>query len=359
MPLDSYHTLGRSGLRVSPLALGTMTFGQEAWGADHDTSLLLFDRYLELGGNFVDTADIYSESRSEELIGEFLELRGVRDRVVLSTKFSLGAIPGDPNSGGNNRKSMLRALESSLRRLKTDYVDLYIVHMWDQITPVDEVMHNLDDAVRSGKVRYVALSDVPAWYAGSAQTLASLRGWEPLCALQLEYSLLERGIEYEFPPMCEQLGMSLMCWGSLSNGLLSGKYRSEEALDQSKEGRLNAVGSHVPPETIRMVERTWPIVTELEKVAQELDHSMAQVALNWISSRPAVGSVIVGATKLGQLDDNLGALDFEIPDDFEARLEEASRPGRNAPYYQISWMGPRMNTGVSDKRRGYFARDAD
>jgi aryl-alcohol dehydrogenase-like predicted oxidoreductase len=359
MALGSYHTLGRSGLRVSPLTLGTMTFGETEWGADREASLAMFDRYLEMGGNFVDTADIYGGSRSEELVGEFLALRRARDQVVLSTKFSLGVRPGDPNSGGNGRKNMARALDGSLRRLGTDFIDLYIVHMWDRFTPVDEVMRSLDDAVTAGKVRYVALSDTPAWYAASAQTLARLRGWEPLAALQLEYSLLERGIEYEFPALCEQLGMSLMVWGPLANGLLSGKYRPTVQFDASKPGRLNLVGTHAPLETIKINDRTWAILSELETVAKELGRPMAQVALNWVANRPAVGTVILGATRLDQLEDNLQALDFTVPPELADRLEEVSKPPRAVPYAFIDRREAAMNAGVVDKRPGFYSRDGE
>jgi aryl-alcohol dehydrogenase-like predicted oxidoreductase len=211
--LDTYYTLGRSGLRVSRLALGTMTFGTPAWGADPATSARIFDAYLEAGGNFVDTADVYASGVSEEIVGKLIAERGIRDRTVLSTKFTLAGRPGDPNAGGNGRKAMLRSLEGSLRRLGTDHVDLYIVHAWDTLTPVEEVMRGLDDLVSSGKVRYVGFSDLPAWYAARAQTLAEWRGYEPLIALQLEYSLAERGLEYEFPALARELGMGLMTWG--------------------------------------------------------------------------------------------------------------------------------------------------
>ena len=227
MTLDSYHTLGRSGLRVSRLALGTMTFAQEGWGCDRDTAGKLLDVYLDAGGNFIDTADMYADGASEAVTGALIAERGIRDYVVLSTKFTMAMRPGDPNSAGNGRKSMLRALEASLRRLGTDHVDLYILHAWDALTPVEEVMRSLDDLVSAGKVRYIAFSDVPAWYAARAQTLAEWRGYEPLCALQLEYSLAERGLELEFPSLCQELGMGLMTWGPLGNGLLSGKYSAQ------------------------------------------------------------------------------------------------------------------------------------
>src|SRR4028118_1129239 len=181
MSLDTYYTLGRSGLRVSRLALGAMTFGTESgWGADEDTARQLFNTYIDAGGNFIDTADLYTNGTSESWIGKFVAERGLRDRVVISTKFSYNAEPGNPNAGGNGRKNILRAVEGSLQRLGTDYIDLYILHTWDRITPAEEVMRTFDDLVSSGKVRHVGLSDTPAWYAARAQTLAEWRGYEPL-----------------------------------------------------------------------------------------------------------------------------------------------------------------------------------
>ena len=226
MSINQYYTLGRSGLRVSRLALGTMTFGTEwGWGADRDTACQLFNTYVDAGGNFIDTADLYTNGTSETWIGEFVRERGLRDRVAIATKFSYNADSGNPNTGGNGRKNILRAIDGSLQRLGTDYIDLYILHTWDRITPAEEVMRTLDDLVRAGKVRYVGLSDVPAWYASRAQTLAELRGYEPLSTLQLEYSLVERNIENEFIPLGTQHGMGVMVWSPLASGLLSGKYK--------------------------------------------------------------------------------------------------------------------------------------
>src|SRR5512135_1389441 len=208
--LGSYALLGRSGLRVSPLCLGTMTFGTEwGWGADPDACRAMLRAYLEAGGNFVDTADLYTGGRSEEILGGLLREAGDRDRLVLASKFTFNARPGDPNAGGNGRKNILRALEGSLRRLGTEYLDLYWLHAWDGLTPVEEVMATLDALVRSGKVRHLGLSDVPAWYLARAQTLAEWRGLERICALQLEYSLVERSIEREFVPAALELGMGI------------------------------------------------------------------------------------------------------------------------------------------------------
>ncbi len=358
MTLDTYYTLGRSGLRVAPLALGTMTFAQDGWGCDRETASKILDVYLDAGGNFVDTADIYSGGASEQTTGELIAERGIRDRIVLSTKFTLGVQPGDPNSAGNGRKSMLRALEGSLRRLGTDYVDLYILHAWDTLTLVEEVMRGLDDLVSAGKVRYVAFSDVPAWYAARAQTVAQWRGFEPLCALQLEYSLAERGIEYEFPALCQELGMGLMTWGPLASGLLSGKYSADSRPEDLPDGRITVTAGHTPPDLNKRTERNWRIVAELDDVAKQVGRSPAQVAVNWVANRPAVGAVVLGATKPHQLQDTVGALDFSVPDELLARLDEVSALPRAVPYGFMPWLQGRINAGIADKRRGYFIRDA-
>jgi aryl-alcohol dehydrogenase-like predicted oxidoreductase len=343
----NFYALGRSGLRVSRLALGAMTFGTESgWGCDRETSRILFDRYLETGGNFIDTADVYSNGTSEAWLGEFIKERGVRDRVVLATKFThnFANTGADPNAAGNGRKNIMRALEASLKRLKTDYIDLYFLHTWDRLTPVEEVLRTLDDLVRQGKIRHAGLSDSPAWYASRAQTMAELRGWEAPCALQLEYSLVARGIEYEFPPMCQDRGMGVMVWSPLASGLLSGKYRPHTAAaEQPTDGRLKASARVQAPPLQKMTERNWAIVAELERVATELDRPMAQVAVNWVANRPAVASVILGATSLAQLNDTLPALDFELPAELEARLDRVSALPAAFPYAFIDVMTGRMH----------------
>ncbi|RUW89695.1 aldo/keto reductase, partial [Mesorhizobium sp. M8A.F.Ca.ET.023.01.1.1] len=205
----SYYTLGNSGLRVSRLALGTMTFGTEwGWGADRDTARAMFDAYVEAGGNFFDTADLYTGGTAETSLGEFVAERGLRDKAVIATKFTMNSNPGNPNAGGNGRENIMRAVDASLKRLGIDYIDLYLMHIWDRLTPAEEVLRTLDDLVRAGKIRHIGLSDVPAWYAGRAQAIAELRGYEPISALQLEYSLAERAIEHEFVPFGTRHGAS-------------------------------------------------------------------------------------------------------------------------------------------------------
>ncbi|MGD1932442.1 MAG: aldo/keto reductase [Leptolyngbyaceae cyanobacterium] len=327
-----YYTLGNTGLKVSRLALGTMTFGDDwGWGADEANARQLFDTYLEAGGNFFDTADMYTNGNSERMLGKFVQDSGSRDRVIITTKFSYNAEPGNPNAGGNGRKNILRAVEGSLQRLGTDYIDVYMLHTWDQMTPAAEVMRTLDDLVRSGKVRYVALSDAPAWYVAQAQTLAHERHWEPISTVQLEYSLAERHLEFEYTALAQQLGTSIMAWSPLASGLLSGKYKPSESGGEGS-GRLAMLADSGNPAFNKFTEKNWAIVAALEAVAQELDRSMAQVALNWVANRPAVASVIIGATKLHQLQDNLGALDFEIPPALQQRLDQVSRPAPHFPY---------------------------
>lgn len=327
--LGDYYLLGRSGLRVSPLCLGTMTFGTEwGWGSAEETARAIFDRYLDAGGNFIDTANFYTGGTSESLLGKFIEERKVRERVVLATKFTLNLDAGDPNGGGNGRKSIVRALDASLKRLRTDYVDLYWLHVWDGITPVEEVMDTLDALVRAGKVRYLGLSDTPAWYLARAQTLAEERGLAPITALQLEYSLVERNIEREHVPAALELGMAITPWSPLASGFLSGKYTREGA----GEGRIGAYRNTGNALFDRFSERNWQVLDAVHAVAKELGKTPAQIALNWITKRPGVGSTILGATKLAQLDDNLAALSFDIPGELSARLEEVSRPPAQFPY---------------------------
>ncbi len=356
--MSAYYTLGRTGLRISRLALGTMTFGTDwGWGADQTTARQLFDRYLASGGNFFDTADLYTNGNSERWLGQFVRDAGVRDRVVIVTKFSFNGSPGHPNAGGNGRKHMLAAVEGSLQRLGTDYIDLYLLHSWDRLTPAEEVMRTFDDLVRSGKVRYVGLSNVPAWYAARAQTIAEWRGYEKLAAFQLEYSLVERGIEDEFIPFGTAHGLGTMAWSPLASGLLSGKYKpSQGGASGTGMGRLETVKNSGNPGFDKFNERNWKIVAELERAAKAVGRSMAQVALNWVANRPGIATVILGATKLAQLEDNLGALDFDLPAELRARLDAVSAPALRYPYSFFSPDMQAMLTGgatVGDKPPGY------
>jgi aryl-alcohol dehydrogenase-like predicted oxidoreductase len=271
---------------------------------------------------------------------------------VLTSKFTNSIDPTDPNAGGNGRKHILRALEGSLRRLDTDHLDLYLLHTWDRITPVEEVVHTLDDLVRTGKIRYAGLSDVPAWYAARAQSYAEARGLTPMITVQLPYSLVARGIEPEFVPMAQSLGLGITAWSPVGGGLLTGKYRRNgDALTGA--GRLGNPDAPGP----EITDRDWKVVEALESVAADLGRSMAQVAINWAVTQPAVASVIVGASSAAQLDSNLAALDLEIPSDARRRLEEASAPQLASPYsmftaeYQSWVVSPGL--GIGDKPAGY------
>jgi aryl-alcohol dehydrogenase-like predicted oxidoreductase len=356
-PLANYYTLGRSGLRVSALSLGTMTFGTDwGWGCEEDVARRMFDRYLELGGNFIDTANGYTSGHSEEMLGGFMKESGNRDRIVLATKFTFSAIDDDPNGGGNGRKHMIESVEASLRRLQTDYIDLYWVHTWDKITPVEEVMYALNSLVESGKVRYIGLSDTPAWYVGRAQTLAELRGWERICALQLEYSLTERTIEHEFVPAALELGMGICPWSPLCGGLLAGKY-SRRDREVVGDGRLKVTAESGHPLLERVTEKNLRIADELVTIAKSIGRSPAQVALNWITRRPGVVSTIIGATTMEQLEDNLAALEFDIPEELSARLEEMSRPEVTTPYIFFEPIIQQMTRGfypVQSKPPWYY-----
>jgi len=323
LSLDTYRLLGRSGLRVSPLSLGTMTFGTDwGWGADSDESRRMLDTYLARGGNFIDTADVYTGGSSERLLGEFLGER--REQVVLATKYTSNTRPGDPNAGGNHRKNMVRSVEASLRRLRTDYIDLLYLHAWDGTTPVEEILRGMDDLVSSGKVVYVGISDAPAWQVSRMQAIADLRGWAPLIALQIEYSLIERTPQRELIPMAGELGLGVIPWSPLASGVLTGKY-SHADLDHGG-GTASAEGTrkNVAAANNALTERGLAIADTVTKVAAELGVTPARVAVAWTLRNPAVTSPILGARTLAQLEDNLGALDVELTDTQLTTLDEAS-----------------------------------
>jgi aryl-alcohol dehydrogenase-like predicted oxidoreductase len=312
-----YKLLGRSGLRVSELCLGTMTFGEDwGWGANQDESRRMFDAFAAAGGNFLDTADGYTNGTSERMVGEFIA--SDRNHWVVATKYSFNQRPGDPNAGGNHRKNMMQALEGSLKRLKTDYVDLYWVHAWDEMTPVDEVMRGLDDAVRAGKVLYVGVSDEPAWMVSQANMLADCRGWAPFVALQIEYSLVERTPERDLLPMARALDLAVTPWSPLGGGLLTGKYSGPSP--QADTGRLQKfqIGD-------KLTERNLRIAGAVAQLARESGHTPSQVALAWLRAQPGVQIPILGARKLEQLKDNLGCLSVQLKAGQLHLLDEVSR----------------------------------
>ena len=340
--LDHYITLGRSGLRVSPLCLGAMTFGNEwGFGVEQDESFKLIDAYTERGGNFIDTANIYNKGHSEAIIGEYFDKRGKggdngRDRLVIATKWLGNMYPGDPNGGGAHRKALIESVEQSLRRMKTDYIDLLWNHFWDDHTPIDETMRALDRLVQDGKVRYIGLSDTPAWKCAQAQMIAEWRGWEPLCALQIEYSLLERTVEGELIPMAVEMGMGVTPWSPLKGGILSGKYTRDNHPEEG-EGRYKQDSRY-------LTEKTYTIVDKLNEIAKKHGKSPAQIALAWVVERTGVASTIIGARKMDQLKANMDAVAIELGQDDHDALDELSTPALNFPHDFLA----NISTGIQN-----------
>ncbi len=332
MKLSDLQALGRSGLPVSPLCLGTMTFGNKGWGSADDISRHIFDCYIDQGGNFIDTADVYSGGRSEELVGHFIAERKLRDQVVLATKYSF--------NGGNGRKNLYRALEGSLERLGTDYIDLYWVHVWDSITPAEELLQSMTDLIRAGKIRYFGLSDVPAWYAARMATLAQMHNVSGPIALQLVYSLVERTIEQEHVPAARALGMGITPWSPLGAGFLTGKYsRDVEGKPQTGGGRLD-----LQNQPFRMfTERNWTILDALREVSAEMEEPMAQVALAWARTQPGITSLIFGASSLEQLTTNIASLSVELSPAHSERLQKAS--GADASQF-YTLFGEQVRRGI-------------
>ena len=348
MPLDHYVTLGRSGLRVSPFCLGAMTFGEDwGFGSDVAQSTDILDAYTERGGNFIDTANLYTKGHSEKIIGDHIGRHPARrDRLVLATKFLSNMFPGDPNGGGAHRKAIIASCEESLRRMQTGYIDLYWMHFWDDLTPIDETMRAIDDLVRAGKIRYFGISDTPAWKCAQAQCLAAFKDWTPAIALQIEYSLAERTVENELLPMAQELGMGVTPWSPLKGGVLTGKYT------RANLGSANPVrGEWV---TNNLTDRNLDIVEELVKVAQEMDRAPAEVALAWVQAKPAVTSSIIGARTMDQLLINLNALEVTLSAEHTRRLDNASSiqptfPQSFLPYTKGNVHGGTTINGVGTK----------
>lgn len=342
MPMK-YRLLGDSGLRVSEASLGTMTFGEDwGWGSGKDEAQRIYAAYREAGGNFIDTANVYTNGTSERFLGEFM--KGHRESVVLATKYS-NAVPGaDPNAAGNHRKSMTQAVEASLERLQTDYIDLYWMHIWDGVTPVEEVMRGLDDLVRAGKVLYVGISDAPAWWIAGANTLAQLRGWTAFVGLQIEYSLIERTVERELIPMARAFDVGVVAWSPLASGLLSGKYHGAG----KAEGRLSAEGME---QFLPEKQRADRIIAAVRSVAEEVGRSMAQVALAWLRYQAVPVIPIIGARRLAQLEDNLASLDLELSTAQLESLDAASRVDLGFPqeFYAKELVRTLRYGGVADR----------
>ncbi|MFD3911440.1 aldo/keto reductase [Streptomyces sp. NPDC058603] len=334
LTLDTYRLLGRSGLRVSPMALGAATFGTDwGWGAEKDEARELFDLYVERGGNVIDTASTYTNGSSERLLGEFT--RGRRESLVLATKYTTLRRPGDPNSGGSHRKSLFTSVEASLRQLDTDYIDLLYLHVWDFTTPVEEILRGMDDLVRQGKILYVAICNAPAWQVSRMQTIADLRGWSPLVALQIEYSLIERTGERDLIPMAREMGLGVIPYSPLAGGVLTGKYSRDDLIatnvasdDGTRKSFNFALGT--------VTERNLAIADVVKEVATELGRTPAQVGLAWTLRKPGVTAPIIGARTPAQLMDNLGALEVDLTAAQLARLDEASATGLGFPHDMLA-----------------------
>ncbi len=341
MPLDHYITLGHSGLRVSPFCLGAMTFGEDlGWGSSAEESQQIIDRFIERGGNFIDTANFYTKSHSEKIIGDHVGRHSARrERLVIATKFSGNLYPGDPNGGGSGRKSIIAACENSLRRLQTDYIDLYWLHNWDVHTPIEETMAALEDLVRAGKVRYLGVSDTPAWKIAQANVLAQFRGWSAFIGLQIEYSLLERTVEQELVPMARELGLGITPWSPLKSGVLSGKYTRQNA------GQLKSDRGFIADTYLN--DKTYAILDELGSIAKTHDSTIARIALAWVQAQPGVTSTIIGARRLAQLEDNLKALEIKLSAEELGRLDALTKPKLGFPQSMQPWFPAIHNGGTT------------
>lgn len=347
MSLHNYRTLGRSGLAVSPFGLGTMTFGMARWGSDDAGSRAVFNAYVGAGGNFIDTADVYSSGRSEEMIGDFVAAGKLRDQLVLATKAGFAAGAG-PHMGGNGAKHVRAALEGSLRRLRTDYIDLYWIHVWDGVTPAEELLETMSALVRAGQIRYWGMSNAPAWYIARLATLAQVRGLPGPIALQYFYALANRGIEDEYVPLAAEFGMGIVPWSPLAFGLLTGKYdrATVEAAGPPAGGlprNAAAPGERRPAGDKRLdganpfgdtlfTQRNWQLVDALKAVAREAGQSPASIAYAWLHGRPGVASMLLGVSRVEQLHENVAALDIVLSFAQRAALDAASAPEQQALY---------------------------
>jgi aryl-alcohol dehydrogenase-like predicted oxidoreductase len=338
-----YRLLGRSGLRVSELCLGTMTFGEEwGWGSTFDEAKKIFEAYRAAGGNFIDTANLYTGGTSEKIVGALVA--GHRQELVIATKYTNAAPGNDANAGGNHRKNMIQSVEASLKRLKTDYIDLYWLHIWDQLTPVEEVMRAFDDLVRQGKVLYIGVSDAPAWWFAQANTIAHFRGWTPFVALQVEYSLVQRSVERELIPAAKALGMGVTAWSPLAGGVLTGKYGAGKESDARFSSEM--MQAHQA-----RGERVDRIVAAVRAVAGEVHQSPAQVALAWLRHRDVPVIPIIGARKLPQLEDNMASLNLSLSADQVKRLDEASAIEMGFPhdFYNIEMVRNFVYAGLRNR----------
>ncbi|PWU80837.1 MAG: aldo/keto reductase [Candidatus Nitrosopolaris wilkensis] len=329
-----YKLLGKSGLRVSELCLGAMTFGED-WGsmlpgASKEEAKKIFDLIVSKGGNFIDTANVYQDGTSEKYVGEFVSAE--REKFVLATKYTLTTNPNDPNASGNHRKNLVQSLEASLKRLNTRYIDLLWVHIWDPLTPIEELVRSLDDLIRSGKVLYLGISDSPAWVVSHANAIADLRGWSSFIGIQIMYSLIERSAERELLPMARALDIGVTARSPLGGGVLSGKYIKQDSKEQKRFDVNNPMSASF------VNERTVSIATEVQTIANEMNRTPSQIALNWIRQQHDRGIIIpiVGARTEAQIKDNSACLDFELTADQLRRLDEKSKIQLGFPHDFIS-----------------------
>jgi len=311
-----YRLLGRSGLKVSELCLGAMTFGTDwgSFGASKAESRKVFDAFVEAGGNFIDTANRYTMGTSEKYVGEFT--RAERERFVIATKYTLTMNPDDPNASGNHRKNLVQSVEASLKRLKMDYVDLLWLHAWDFMTPIEEVMRALDDLVRAGKTLYIGISDTPAWIVSRANTMAELRGWSRFIGLQIRYSLIDRTVERDLLPMARSLDIGVTAWAPIGGGILSGKYTRRSRQPRRYSADNPRISEILSPERMK-------IASAVEKLAKKIGRTPAQVALAWVRQKPGI-IPIVGARTASQMRENLGCLAFELSESEMRKLDKAS-----------------------------------
>lgn len=333
--MEKYINLGKTGLKVSRIAFGAGTFGAawgDGWSISKSEASAIFNTFLDSGMNFIDTANVYQNGESEKWVGELLKERGGREKIVISTKYTMNMDPTNPLSGGNGKTQMIREVEDSLKRLQTDYIDVLYLHHWDTTTPVEEVMKSLNHIIESGKVRYIGLSNFPGWYLGKADVLSKWYGWEPISTIQMEYNLLERTIEREFTPFAKETGIGIYAWSPLANGLLTGRYdfdlEKREILGAGRVTKNFVTDPWIDPFTSQ-AQRTINI---LKKISKELGYSPAQIAAAWILHQPNISGLVAGASKVSQIEQSIESMNIEIPANLLNELNEASKPMPSNPY---------------------------
>lgn len=351
--LTEYRLLGNTGLRVSPIAFGAGTFGEkwgDAWSTGKEQGREIFNRYVEAGGNFFDTSDVYQFGESELWLGEYIKDAGIRDRLVISTKATQNQAVNDPNGGGNGRKHIVESVNKSLERLGTDYIDLFYLHHWDQVTPVEEVVMTFDQLIKEGKIRHYGLSNFPAWYVSKAHTIAQQRFLNPVSAIQNQYSLVARSDDAEYLPMCKHLGIAYTAWSPLANGLLTGKYQVNAEGELTGAGRLTEAWATDPSVANLATKEKVAVIAELLRISKETGHTPSQIALNWMIKHRGVTTAVIGARKLEQLEINLKALEFDLDQAHVDALNEVSALTPQSPYsYHTPEFLELIHTGTTVK----------